>query len=569
MMQSFFRSLSICTAFVLVLRAVTRANTRNPNYFKSPVDHTVKLAGSFGELRKTHFHAGMDIKPSGNKTPDVIRASADGFVSRIKISTRGYGEAVYIDHPNGYTTVYAHLDKLDSALYTYVMRMQREAGSYEVDLYPAPDAFPMKQGDVIGIMGNTGHSYATHLHYEIRHTATEVPEDPALWGIGPTDSKAPTLISVGLEGFTDTYRSTNKQIFYSNQLISTQPIYIPAWRIGVDIQAFDQMDGSNNQNGIHHRRLYVDDQLHWASTLDAIPWESMHLIDAYINYNDKVSLNRTAVRAYCLPGLQDTSLADTRLIGSLIPIYKDKATKIKIELEDLSGNMTTAAFVVFRSDHIPEPDLETYHQVVKWDTSTQITIGDLSLLFPKTASVHHQYITMEVQHLNGLPEANIGKPTDLMLGSHPLRWDISQLKLDSSLRSKLCLIWEDDKKWKTYGGTIVGDSLVTPIDKFGHYKMHIDTIPPSIVKVSKGTEVTAGESIQFIIKDDMDHAGNAKDVKIEIYVDGDFTPCRYKTMTDQLWIQTTAWSPGSHTLGLIVTDDRGNSSTATYEIHVR
>lgn len=150
------------------------------DYFTSPVKHTIRLAGTFGELRPNHFHAGIDIKSSAGKVGDLLYAPADGHISRIKIQGGGYGNGMYIEHPNGYTTVYAHLLNYLPEVDEWIKAQQYDREKFEVDLYPTPGQFPFKQGDFIGKMGTSGRSYGPHLHFEVRDTRTQKAINPML-----------------------------------------------------------------------------------------------------------------------------------------------------------------------------------------------------------------------------------------------------------------------------------------------------------------------------------------------------------------------------------------------------
>jgi murein DD-endopeptidase MepM/ murein hydrolase activator NlpD len=126
--------------------------------FVSPVNRQFQLSGTFGELRTNHFHAGLDIKSRNGTIGDTVYAAGSGYISRISVDAFGYGNAIFIDHPNGFTTVYGHLDRFSPVLQEYVKQEQYKREESEVDLYPAPFQFPVQQSDEIGILGNTGHS---------------------------------------------------------------------------------------------------------------------------------------------------------------------------------------------------------------------------------------------------------------------------------------------------------------------------------------------------------------------------------------------------------------------------
>src|SRR5574337_1040521 len=161
------------------------------DYFSSPLDIPLVLAGNFGELRPGHFHTGIDCTTHGQEGLNV-RAAADGYVSRIKIGPWGYGHVIYVTHPNGYTTVYGHLSKFDDAIGTYVKSHQYASESWEIELFPKEGELPVKKGEVIAFSGNTGSSGGPHLHFEIRDSKTEDALNPLLFGLPVKDKVAPT-----------------------------------------------------------------------------------------------------------------------------------------------------------------------------------------------------------------------------------------------------------------------------------------------------------------------------------------------------------------------------------------
>ena len=178
----------------LFLSVVTFCNAQSPypqNYFMSPLDITLVLSGSFAELRSNHFHSGLDIKTKG-KVGFKTYASAEGYVSRIKISRYGYGKALYITHPNGYTTVYAHLQKFAPKIEAYVKKQQYKKETFELELFPKAEELKISSKEVIAYTGNTGGSGGPHLHFEIIDQQ-ERPINPMLFGFDIKDTTKPVV----------------------------------------------------------------------------------------------------------------------------------------------------------------------------------------------------------------------------------------------------------------------------------------------------------------------------------------------------------------------------------------
>jgi murein DD-endopeptidase MepM/ murein hydrolase activator NlpD len=155
------------------------------NYFRSPLDIPLFLSGNFGELRSNHFHAGLDIKTQGVEGQNVY-AVADGYVSRIKVSPYGYGNAIYVTHPNGFTSVYGHLQKYNDKIRQVVEDYQYKKEEFEVELFPTPFSMQVKKGELIAYSGNSGGSGGPHLHFEIRNTTNEHPTNPLFFGLPST-----------------------------------------------------------------------------------------------------------------------------------------------------------------------------------------------------------------------------------------------------------------------------------------------------------------------------------------------------------------------------------------------
>ena len=227
-------------------------------YFRSPLGIPLFLAGNFGELRSNHFHSGLDMKTQG-KEGFRIYAAADGYVSRVKISPWGYGKTIYIDHPNGYTTVYAHLKGYSGVIASEIKKYQYQKESWEIDWYPSDTLMKVKKGDVIAISGNTGGSGGPHLHFEIRETESEHPVNPLLFGFDIKDNIKPIIRSITLTPLNDTSYVNNKNIMQRFLITGADGTYrlkystpINAYgEIGIGIETIDKLNGYGNRNGIY------------------------------------------------------------------------------------------------------------------------------------------------------------------------------------------------------------------------------------------------------------------------------------------------------------------------------
>ena len=239
------------------------------------------LAGSMGEPRPNHFHGGIDIKTAGGVNRPVY-AAADGYVSRLKQSSFGYGNVLYITHPNGLTTVYGHLNEFRGPVAAELLRRQYEKQAYEVELFFAKDQYPVQRGEVVALSGNTGGSAGPHLHWEVRD-AQDHQYNPLQWGgfAELQDHVAPTLQAFAVEPLSIEARVANrydKKVFVPRVqpgpgVATTWPDTINCFgTIGLLVQGFDRFDGAWNRNGIQRVAVQVNGQPYYEHNIDAVPF---------------------------------------------------------------------------------------------------------------------------------------------------------------------------------------------------------------------------------------------------------------------------------------------------------
>lgn len=527
------------------------------NYFSSPVDHNIILAGSFGELRSTHFHAGLDIKPSSSNSIDSIRCSAEGRVSRIKIQTGGYGRAIYLDHPNGYTTVYAHLQVFNDTLEKFIREIQQKSESYSVDIYPEDHDFIIEQGEVIGLMGNTGRSYAKHLHFEIRETQTEIPVNPAIWGIKPTDNIKPDILSIDFIGLTPDYMVTNKKTLYTTDvgngqyIIRNNPVKIPAWRCGISVQAFDRMNGANNMNGVYEHKVYVDDTLYYSYKMDAVSFDETKYINSHVDYSIRKNENRTSIRCYKLPG-NPLSIYDTILRDGVIKLFKNKPRRIQMIISDFEGNKSTLAFELLRDDAVGTKSAPFFNTILNHETADTILLNGMEAQIPANSLDKNQFIHfgMNVNKENE-NEYEIGDQTLILFNYGTISLPLPNFH---GMKDKAVIAYKDEDSWTSLGGKINEDKISTQWKNGGIFKVVLDTIRPSINILTEKSTFQRGQSINV---DVWDSFGDSLDIRVEINGKWHLSP--YKEMTRRLVIPLAYdLLQGEHTIEITAKDDRGN-----------
>ena len=279
---------SILFVFLVFSMLSSAQNNYPQDYFSSPLEIPIVLSGTFAELRATHFHSGLDIKTQGREGLKV-KSVADGFISRIKISYFGYGKALYITHPNGYTSVYAHLQSFSPEIETFIKKKQYEAESYEIEFFPKAEDLPVVKDDIIAYSGNTGGSGGPHLHFEIRDNA-ERPINPMLFGMDVKDTTAPLIKSVyayPLNEKSFINKANTKQklrlIPLENGDYITEKIDAIG-TIGFGVETIDRQDLAANSNGVYNIQTFINGNRNFELDFKRFSFNETKHINGLIDY---------------------------------------------------------------------------------------------------------------------------------------------------------------------------------------------------------------------------------------------------------------------------------------------
>lgn len=346
-------------AVYFLIGMITQAQNNYPqNYFRNPLNIPINLAANFGAVRSNHFHMGLDIRTNSQENLQVV-AAADGYVSRIKVERYGFGNAVYITHPNGYTTVYAHLNKYFDKLDEYVKERQYKDEKWEQDIIFSPDQFPVTKGQLIALSGNTGGSAGPHLHFEIRDTKTEECVNPLLFGFAIPDNVAP-IIS-GLYWYDrrfSTYEpgANGIAVKKAGNVYTSNIVQVNSSQISFAIKAVDKANQGFNL-GIYDAELLMDGKLIYHFKIDKVHYNDTRYLNGCIDYTkfvrDKMSIQHLST----LPGmkLKDYSSGSDGIIN----IQDNEIHNIEIILKDVKGNtsrLTTKIQLAKDSDKVSSGD---------------------------------------------------------------------------------------------------------------------------------------------------------------------------------------------------------------------
>ncbi|GAB4017280.1 M23 family metallopeptidase [Spirosoma koreense] len=331
-----------------------------PGYFLFPIQPGLpnSLAGGLGDLRPNHFHAGLDIRTGGREGLDV-HAAADGYVSRIAVFTGGYGNVIFIRHPNGLTTVYGHLRNLNDTLGTYLRTQQYQKKTFEIDLRPAPDQFPVKKGDVIAASGNTGGSGGPHLHFEVRDGKDNL-INPLLYGFSELQDDVPPYFErVALKTMTATSRVNGEyqRVSYApvrrpdGTYTITQPI-TASGLIGMEVLGYDKTSGSPYRNGISCLEVRLDGREVFAYNMNSFPNEQTRFLNIHENYEVEQTSGQRYHRGYIADGniLNLYKLQSNAAYRGRLPLLDGKPHEVTLVLYDAYDHSAQLTFTI-----LPEP----------------------------------------------------------------------------------------------------------------------------------------------------------------------------------------------------------------------
>ena len=281
------------SVFFLFLCSAVFAQVEYPkDYFRSPLDIPMQLSGNFGELRPNHFHAGFDLRTQ-QKEGLKVYAVADGYVSRIKISTFGNGKAIYINHPNGFTSVYGHLKTANGEIENYIKKTHYKEQSFEIEMFFKPDELIVKKGEIIAFSGNTGASEGPHLHFEFRDSKTEFIINPMLFGYDKftKDTKKPIVSGVYVYPLdSKTTVNHSKRPLLLNVSLQKDGTYlsdnvVANGTIGFGISAYDSDDVSFNNNGVYKVQSFYNGKPNFGYEFNTFSFDEMRYINALIDYS--------------------------------------------------------------------------------------------------------------------------------------------------------------------------------------------------------------------------------------------------------------------------------------------
>ena len=555
----------LCTAFTINI--ATKKNYPQ-DYFRSPIDQAIRLSGTFGELRPNHFHAGIDIKSKDGKVGQRLFAIADGYVNRIKVQSGGYGNVLYIQHPNGYSSTYAHMDRYRKDIADFVKKAQYEKESFEVELFPSPEQFPLKKGEVIGRMGTSGRSFGPHVHFEIRDSRTEKPINPLLFGLKVEDTRKPKLHELKAYFLNDKLETLDTRKYdlspaKNRYYIKGDTLNLGAWRVGFGLKVYDHMNGVHNWNGVYSIEMFQDDSLVYQFEMESFSFAESRYINAHLDYEEQVTKKSYFNRCYILPGNNLTTYP-YQINHGVINLHKNKASKIEMRTRDIAGNLSKLIFWVKRKTVEPKDDGKTFNYILPYDQENIVQNDYFKAHFPNGSFYENLYLkySSTAERSTGY-YSSVHHLHDYKTPVHKyFSLAIKPRSLPDELHEKAFIAYCDkDNKISSFGGKWKDGMLQAMVRDLGDFCIMVDEIPPVIKPIHYQRNMKSFSKMTFKITDNIETTGRARGLKYKARVDGQWILMEYDAKKDLLIYRfDNRIAAGEHQLVLELWDNRNNKT---------
>jgi len=559
---------------VIIAVNSTFASGKKPfpkNDFGLPFAGSNEIIGTYCELRPNHFHGGLDIRTGGVIGRPVLSVG-DGYVSRINISTIGYGKAIYITHPNGYTSVYAHLSEFPASIQWFITKSQYQNQQYEIEIFPEADLIKVKRGETIAYSGNSGASQGPHLHFEIRETKSEAPVNPLLFGVTMEDHIAPSIFDVFLykrDSLEKVYNGHFPSISLptsSVQIIKKgkkkKKIFVPVGKHSIAFGSYafgatmrDYATSMSDNNGVNYVQLYLNDQLIYDCKLEEFMFSQMRMHNNYIDFK-RMKQSGTKMHKLFKDNGSTLEFWNESPTDGWFTIDDTIAYHFRIVAKDVYGHSTEKKITLYGS-----PNGRNVISYIQHNKSASLCYAnkdnlisvnqDFKIGVPKNALYSDYQLGYQKNYGINYTIGNTLVPLDKKIDLH-FRLSNEFVKY----ANKFTVFSADGR---SYGTELKNQNwAVASVKEFGTYHIVLDTIKPNITPVA----INKNGYFSFQVSD-----GTSGIKDFDFYINGQWVLLEYDIGFIHGRIPNQLIS-GKHSIELIVRDNRLNEKKFTKIITV-
>lgn len=516
------------------------------------------LVANFGEIRPAHWHMGLDVRTQQRVNLPVY-AAADGYVARIVVEPSGFGQAIYINHPNGYTTLYAHLNAFFPALQQRIKEEQYKRESWQLTLEFRPDEFPVKKNDFIALSGSTGGSAGPHVHFEIRDTKTDKVLNPLLFRFPIADAVPPTVTRIVIyDRNKSTYLQTPRIISVAG--VRNATIKLSSNKVSFAVGATDRFSNSNNPNGIFSAKVYVDEQPVSSFTLNNIGYDETRYINAQLDYPLEARCGGHVQHITPLPGATEIAY-NTFGSDGMIHLTDNNVHAVLIEVKDANGNTTRIPFKIqyeaslakeelpFTGERFVPNQINVFEREAFQLVTTERTIYDtVNISFREATAVSSAISSQYIFLSDAIPFHDAAtvriKPSVNIADADKERIVIKNISGGKTVVQKA--VWQ--KGW-----------LTATFRQAGSYQAFVDNVPPNV----NGVAADLSKATRLVFTP-TDNFGSIKSFRCE--VDGQWL--RFTNDKGRTWIYNfdEHFPSGEHELKVRVEDEAGNVAEKVWKV---
>jgi len=559
----------LCSLLVLLaLTASVSSVAQTYPQYRSPLDIPLMLSATFAEIRPNHVHAGIDIRTQSVEGKKVY-AVADGYISRIGVSPYGYGNVLYITHYDGYTSVYAHLQRFSTEVGKYVKQYQYKNKKYTSQIYLDKDTFPVKRGDVIGISGNSGSSGGPHLHFEIRHTGSEKPVNPLFFGYKIEDKVCPTILGVSVYpvgdssivegGIKPKYYSLAEPVRGTYNLKEREYVH-GTGEIAFGVCTYDMVGASTNKNGPYFYELYLDDELAFQVEADSFSYSEPRYVNSLLDYRHYKEKKTSYVRTVTDP---NNKLRMIKKKNGTVMVAEGDTVSVCFKITDYAGNTSTASFKLVGVAPVeverPVRSRSEYFVTADGSLNSDITIDDFNVTMEEGTLFRDEWIKTAHRDAAGFCSHIYRFGDEGMTTFKKFTLRIRPEEQWTSNKKMYIASIDKNGKVSSLGGTMKNGWMEVKTYTMGEYGIKIDSVAPTVraTNFKNGESVAALKSLRFKIADDMTGIET-----YDIYLDDVWVLGKYDAKNDLLYYEfDEKLKKGTNNVKVVVTDGVGNTKT--------